>query len=167
MLLLLFSLVCFFLKFGRQRENAFLLFPTHSVHFVFYVFKRKKPEKPKTNDRAGSCHFVLRKKKKVCGFLIMALRRHVVEVSQMLDLFLCLLFAFSLLAAMDRLFVPPTPHSMSCTDSGSRSPTRTHYSLSQMAVGRCNCMFIRPLRYDAEVKSWMEEPCERKAFPSL
>lgn len=56
---------------------------------------------------------------------------------------------------------------LSCTDSGSRFPTWIPCSPSQMAVGRCNCRFIWPLRYDAEVKSWMEEPCERKAFPSL
>lgn len=37
----------------------------------------------------------------------MGLRRYIVEVAQMLDLFLCLLFAYSLLTAMHRLFVPP------------------------------------------------------------
>lgn len=107
-ILLLFSLVCFSLKFGRQKENAFLLFPTY-CSFCFLCFKTKKTKKPrpKTSDRAGFCHFVLRKKKKVGGFLIMGLRRYIVEVAQMLDLFLCLLFAFSLLAAMDRFFVPP------------------------------------------------------------
>lgn len=108
--LLLFSLVCFSLKFGRQRENAFLLFLTHSIRFVFCVSRRKKTQQnPKTNDTRGFCHFVLRKKKKVGGFLIMALRRYVVEVAQMLHLFLCLPFAFSLLAAMDTLFVSSPP----------------------------------------------------------
>lgn len=68
-------------------------------------------------------------------------------------------------------FLCHPPHAsaptMSCTDSGSRFPTWIPCSPSQMAVGRCNCRFIWPLRYDAEVKSWMEEPRERKAFPSL
>lgn len=57
----------------------------------------------------GFCHLVLRKKKNVSGFLIMALRRYIVEVARMLQLFLCLLFAFSLLAAMDMLFVSLPP----------------------------------------------------------
>lgn len=109
-ILLLFSLVCFSLTSGKQKENAFLLFPTH-CSFCFPCFKKKtqktKKTQPKTSDRAGFCHFVLRKKKKVGGFLTTGLRRYIVEVAQMLDLFLCLLFAYSLLAAMDRLFVPP------------------------------------------------------------
>lgn len=157
-------------KVWQAKRKCFSAFLHTFCPFWFCVLSKKTKTTPKTNDRAGFCHFVLRKKKKVGGFLIMALRRYIVEVARMLDLFLCLLFAFSLLAAMDRLFVvppPPPPPPMSCTDSGSRSPKQTPCSPSQMAVGRCNCMFIQPLRYDAEVKSWMEEPCERKAFPSL
>jgi len=155
-------------KVWQAKRKSFSAFPHTFCPFCFLCFKQKKnKKKPQTNDRAGFCHFVLRKKKKVCEFLIMALRRYVVEVAQILDLFLCLLFAFSLLAATDRRFVPPIPPSTSCTDSGSRSPTRTPSSPSQMAVGRCNCVFTRPLRYDAEVKGWVEEPRERKSFPSL
>lgn len=99
------------------------------------------------------------------GFLIMASRRYIVEVTQLLDLFICLLFAFSFLTARDRLFAPAPQPSMSCTDR-LRVPHPDPSLPCQVAAGRCNSMFIQPLRYDAEVKSWMEEPCERKAFPS-
>lgn len=159
-------------KVWQAKRKCFFTFPHTFCPFCFLHFKEgKKPTKPQNqwHDRFLSFCF---KKEKERGWVsdngLEEVRCWSGSNTSFVPLLAVCIFPSG---CNGRAFCVTLPHTsaptMSCTDSGSRFPTWIPCYPSQMAVGRCNCRFIWPLRYDAEVKSWMEEPRERKAFPSL